>query len=325
MLGAHRVDGNEVALIGLAGQHRAIESLEPLGIRNADRQLPRNVERQVMATNGNGIGINQVPVIKHRDGCGGATKVNAGDTQIGFVIHQNGKSRCIRRGYQSLDLQVTAMQHQFQIAHRQCFGAHHSHIDTQLVANHALGIANTLLPVDCIADRQGMDDRALRPHRAVVDRTQHAMNIGLLDLLPVQRYRCRKGFRAQSARGDVDDHRLQRHPRGALGHAYHGTNGMLGLLDVGDHPALDSRGWPIAKADHLGLVRPASQSLAFRSRRQAGDDAADLGRADVEHGNQGSLARLQGAKPGRHCIGHHCGVAVGWGKDAEGRLRGGSG
>ncbi|MNL72723.1 hypothetical protein D3C87_1980800 [compost metagenome] len=91
-------------------------------------------------------------IVEDRDGRGRATEVDTGDPQLGFIIDQRCQPRGVGRGDQRFDLQVAAMQHQFQVAHGQRFRADHGDIDAQLVADHALGVADALLPVDRVTD-----------------------------------------------------------------------------------------------------------------------------------------------------------------------------
>ena len=153
MAGADRLDRDQVALVGLAGQNRTVEGLEPLGIGDRYRKLAGDVERQVMPADGDGIGINQMAFVEDRHRRRRAAEIEAGHAQLGFVVDQRGEPRCVGRGDQRLDLQVAAMQHQLEIAHGQCFGTDHGDIDAQLVANHALGIADALLAIDRVTDR----------------------------------------------------------------------------------------------------------------------------------------------------------------------------
>src|SRR5690606_36592675 len=69
--------------------------------------------------------------------------------------------------------------------------------------------------------------------------------------------------------------------------------------------ALDARGRPVADAQDLGNVGAAFQRLAFGPRHQPGDDAADLGRPDIEYGVERGAAGLHGPEARGHGIGDH--------------------
>ena len=150
-----------------------------------------------------------------------------------------------------------------------------------------------------------LNDRALRADAAIVDGTEDALDIGAFDLLPPQIDVGREGLGAQAAGRDIDDPRLDCEARRALGHADNGAHRLFGLLDIGDHAGLDAGAGAVAEADDLDHMRAAAQRLALGTRRQPRDDAADLGRANIEHGYETRTPRLHRLQACGHGVDHH--------------------
>ena len=84
------------------------------------------------------------------------------------------------------------------------------------------------------------------------------------------------------ARG-MNDAQFQQNPLVTLGHAYDGADCLLGLLEVRDDAALDPGRGAVAEADDLDHVGAGLERLALGSGAQPRNDAADFGRANVQH------------------------------------------
>src|SRR6185312_10630278 len=223
-----------------------------------------------------------------------------------LVVDQRREARGIGRRHQRFDLEVAAIEHELDIAHRQRLGADYRDVDGKLFADQTARVLDPLLSVERVADRQRMDDRPLRPDAALIHCAKNPLNVSDLNLLRAEIDGCREGLGAEAACRDVDHDRLDRQSSRTFGHANDGTDGLLGLVEIGDHAALDAARGAIAEADDLGGVGPPLEGLALGSRREARDHAANLGRADIEHRDQRRLARLHGLQPRGHHVGDHC-------------------
>ena len=102
----------------------------------------------------------------------------------------------------------------------------------------------------------------------------------------------RVGLAGEPAAGDVDDQRFD----GDAGHALGGVDGeadrLLGGVEIGDDPRLDAARALMADAEHLDRMGAAAAAPrpADRSWLQPRDQAADLGRADVEDRDDRAVA-----------------------------------
>src|SRR6185312_7287293 len=178
---------------------------------------------------------------------------------------------------------MAAVEDELDVAHCKRLCAAMRNIDGELLADEAARILDALLAVERIADWQRMNDRPLGPDTALIHGAKNALNVSDFNLLGAEVHRRRERLRAEPTGGDVDDHRLDCEPGRPLGHADDCADRLLRLVEIGDHTTLDAARCAITEADDLGGMSPALERLALRPWREARDDAADLGRADVEH------------------------------------------
>src|SRR5690606_29939960 len=109
----------------------------------------------------------------------------------------------------------------------------------------------------------------------------------------------REGLARRPAAGDVDDERVDRHPRHPLGRVDREADRALRSVEIDDDPGLHAPRALMAEAEHLHVMRPARNGLLpAMARGQLGDDAAELRRADVEDADDRALAGLGPAAAG---------------------------
>ena len=165
------------------------------------------------------------------------------------------------------------------------------HVDAERVADHAARIAHAALGVEREADGQRMDDLALGLERLLGAGAEHALDVGLVGLVAAKIDGRREGFALQPAGGHVDDQRIDRQPRHALGGVDGEPDGLLGPVEIDDDARLHALRLLMADADHLDrCVRPRS-SLPSSRGLSLRDHAADLVRADIEHRQSAGPAR----------------------------------
>ncbi len=80
-----------------------------------------------------------------------------------------------------------------------------------------------------------MDDFALGLQRLLGTGAEHALDVGLVGFMAAKVDGGRKGFALQPARRHVDDQRIDRQPRHALGGVDRQSDGMFGAVEIDDH------------------------------------------------------------------------------------------
>src|SRR3984885_13884410 len=99
------------------------------------------------------------------------------------------------------------------------------------------------------------------------------------------------GGRSEPPAGHVDDDAADLDARHALSRVDSEARGMLRRMKIDHRAALDAVRALMADAEHLAAVGTTAQRLGRLHRRQSGDQADNLGSADVEHRENGALAR----------------------------------
>ena len=87
-------------------------------------------------------------------------------------------------------------------------------------------------------------------------------------------------------------------PGHAFGGVHREADGGLGLVHVDDHAALDAARTLMADAEDAGAMGAAAQHVGGFGRDQLGDQADDLGGADVEHAENRALRDWKSASCG---------------------------
>ena len=163
-----------------------------------------------------------------------------------------------------------------------CVGGDDVHVDAERSPTMPRGSRDAAFAVERIADRQRMDHRAPVAHRMAAPAPSTRSISASSASWPPRSTLAEKALALQPAGGDVDDQRVDRDPRHALGRVDGKPDGLLGRVEIDDDAGLDAARALVAEAEHLDAVRAAAQRLAVIARLQPRDQAADLGRADVE-------------------------------------------
>src|SRR5690606_5061725 len=112
----------------------------------------------------------------------------------------------------------------------------------------------------------------------------------------------REALRREPPAREVHDDRLDldlRHPLGGIDGL---ADRLLGRLQIDDDAALETERTLMADAEHAHLVRPAAQYVALAHGDELRDEADDLAGADVEHRQEGALARREGLEARRQAV-----------------------
>ena len=102
--------------------------------------------------------------------------------------------------------------------------------------------------------------------------------------------------RTDATGGNIDDQALDREARHALGRIDGEAHDVFNRIEIGDHAGLDAMRTLVPETDHLDIMRAARQHGGFTARRQASDNADDLGRTDIE--NRNDMRPLGRQRPG---------------------------
>ena len=112
---------------------------------------------------------------------------------------------------------------------------------------------------------------------------EHAVDIVVRHGLAADRHLGAVVLRRQAAARDVDDDGSDLDAGHALGRVDGETDRVLRLFHVHHGAALDAARALVADAEDAAPVGAAGQGVGSLGRVQLGDQAGDLGRADVEH------------------------------------------
>ena len=95
---ADRRHGEDLALVGGMRQRAAMHRLQPLGILDPRREPAGDVVGDVLAADGDGVGMDELAL--HEDGHGGraAAEIDAGAAELGFVVDERRQAAGIGRG-----------------------------------------------------------------------------------------------------------------------------------------------------------------------------------------------------------------------------------
>ena len=212
---ADRLDADHVAVVGAAGQRRAVHDLQPLGIfERASRARAPDPCVTWLPPTGMASRMDELAVGKHRDRGRAAAHVDAGRAHLQFVVDQRGKPAGIGRRHHALDRKMRAVDAELEIAQRRCVAGQHMHVDAELRRR------------PCRADRGCRARRRARNRSAANATTSRSafsaclapaastrLMSACVDLVAAEIDRGGEGFALQPAGRDIDDERNRRSAR----------------------------------------------------------------------------------------------------------------
>ena len=164
-------------------------------------------------------------------------------------------------------------------------------IEAKFVADHALRIAHVLGRVEPEGGWERVQDC---PPRLGIHRGggfEHVVDVVFGDGLAAQLCVRAVAARREPAAGHVDDDAPNLDARHALSRVDSEAHGMLRCMKIDHRATLDAVRALMPDAEHLAAVGATAQRFGRLHRRQSRDQAHDLGSADVEHREDGALAR----------------------------------
>ena len=120
-------------------------------------------------------------------------------------------------------------------------------------------------------------------------RLEHPVDVALADSLAAQANFGFEEMRGQPAARHVDDDAVDLDPRHALGGVDRKADRALGRVEIDDRARFHAARALMADAEHPAAMGALAQRRRSVHRRQARDQADDLGGADVEHRQDGDL------------------------------------
>ena len=235
-----------------------------------------------MRAQGNRAQPDQHPAEMHRDVGDVGAQLDQGDAELALLLAEAGESGGDRRSDDRLHAEVGRADHGIDIAQRRRVGGDHVDVDPEPVGKKADRVLDALRAVDGVQRRVGVEhDLAVAVDRASAG-VEQLVDVGLLDLVAAE-FDLDVGDVADQAAGAIArPHVVDGHARHALGELDRFANREFARRHVGDVAALDPAAFALAGAEH-------GQAAVV----VGGDDQrADLGRADVECGNQLLFGRL---------------------------------
>ena len=228
---------------------------------------------------------------EHADRRRAAAEIDNRRAELGLVVDQRRQARGVRRRRHRLDLQMAAFDDQHEVARRRRIARGDMKVDAELGADHALGIAHVLGRVEPEGGRNRVQDRSSRLGVRASRSLEDPLHVLLADAFAVQRDVGAEAARGQAPARHIDDDAADLDARHALGRVNGQARGVLRRQEIDDLAALDAVRALMADAEHLASMGAPAQRLRRLHRRQAGDQANDLRGADVEHRQNGALAR----------------------------------
>ena len=122
--------------------------LQPLGVGQADRQAARDIERHVMAADGERIDMGEAVVGEGGDGRRPGAEIDQSGAKFGLVVNQRRQARRIGRGDDGGDPQMTALNRQHEIARRRNVAGRDAHFGAERLADHAARVGDAALRVE---------------------------------------------------------------------------------------------------------------------------------------------------------------------------------
>ena len=212
-----------------------------------------------------------------RDVGDSAAKLDQGDAELALLVAEAGLARRDRRGDDRLDAEMGGADAEVEILHRRRIGADDVDVDRDLVGMEA---ERLLDPVDARRSCRAPGWRGgwcgLRDRSIPGPPSSRASISSARDAAAADRDLDPGDVADQPAGGEADEDLVDLGAGDALGLLDRLADRDLALLHVGDEAALD--------AAALALAGAEDAQLAVLVR--LGDQRADLGRADVERGDE---------------------------------------
>jgi len=158
-------------------------------------------------------------------------------------------------------------------------------VDAEKITIHRQRITDATLAIQRITRWQGMQDCAILTQRLLAGGNENLAQIACFDFLATQINTCGIDVAGQTAGRYVDDQAVDCQACHTLGCIDSQTNDAFNGIQIGDDTGLHTARTLVANTDDLNLVGTTRQHFGFLTWRQTTDHADDLGRADIQHGN----------------------------------------
>ena len=270
------IDIDHIMIVARIGKRGAVKAFHPLGLHPADTKGAGDIVGNVGRAEGNGGEIDQHAARKQRNIGDRCTKLHQRNAQFALFLGQAGHARSDGRRHHCIHFQMRGAHRHVDIAHRRRIAEQNVDIHAQLIGVQPLGIADALHPVQRVKRGLRMQDQLafrvdalLAARQQIIDMLLRNAVAGQIDLHGRDAAR-----QPPCAEGNMDTVDID------AGHAlrlfYRGAHGELGGLNVGDISALHTTAFALAGAENG----------EFALFGHPGDKGGNLGRSDIERGNQ---------------------------------------
>ncbi len=287
---AEPMDGDRFPVVRGRSDARAVERLQPLGVGHRHIEAAGDVARDVDAPDRDRVDMDEPPRGEHADRGRAAAEIDHRGAELGLVVDQRREARGVGRGHHRLDPQVAAFDHQHEIARRGQLARGDMQVDSEILADHALGIVDVAGGVEREGGRQPMQHGASGKGARRGCGLQHPVDVVLRHRLAAQSNLGVEPLRRQESAGHVDDHAADLDPGHPLGRVDREPGRMLGRLQIDDRSALDPVRALMADAENLAAVGAPAQRGRRLHRVEPRDQTDDFRGADVENREDRRLA-----------------------------------
>ena len=133
----------------------------------------------MLAAESETVQMNETSAGEHRHRRGARAHIDDGGAEIGFIVGENRKAGNVGTRHHRLDVEMAAFDREHQIARGGDFERRNMHVDAEFTAEHAARIADAVVAVDRIADRQRMQYGPAVALRMPAAGGEHARDIAL--------------------------------------------------------------------------------------------------------------------------------------------------
>src|SRR5229473_6293477 len=275
-------NGDHFALVEGRGDGAAKQRLHPLGVGKRGRQAAGDVVGDMEAADPHRIGEDQTAAEKHADRRRAAAHVDNRDAEIHLIIDEAGEAGGVGAHDQRLDFEMRAPDRRGVVAHARRGGGDDMHVDAEPLADHAARVEDAAAVVDRKADRDRMNHLPVGCFPGPVAALEDLAHVAIGDLVAPH-----ADFRLDDARGGIAARQVgDGAPYRFTGHLLGGVYGIAdrigGGIEIDDRSALHAARDLMADAEDARLV--------FDPR----DEAADLGRADVDRRDHAAARTCSG-------------------------------
>src|SRR5690349_1900445 len=256
----------------------AVALLQSLGVRLRHAESVHDVVRDVVAAEVDGAQMADLRLVKYRDVRRARAHFHERDAELLLVFRQHAQRAREWLEHELTHLVAGLLDRLAEIHRRRAADRHEIHLGLETCADHADRIANAVILVDRVLLRNRVQELAvLRNCLRASDRVR-AIDVGLRDLVAVDRDDALARHRLHVLAGNARVHLGDLRAGHSFGVGHRLLNRARRFLDVRHDTAAKPRRTRLADAEN------ANGRVAREIAHDLRDDGGGLGRSDVEPG-----------------------------------------